>query len=79
MRKEDSPLRAARRSRLMPQDVFASLLHVSQQTVSKAERGLLSLSPDLQELAAVILGKARHELFPKSVVAEPPTSAELTR
>lgn len=42
------------------------LAGVTQETISKAERGLIHLRPDLQARIAAILGVARHEVFPES-------------
>ncbi len=43
---------------------MARLVGISQQSYSKAERGTLTLSRDVQERIAAILGAARTELFP---------------
>lgn len=63
-KKLSTPLRNLRRSRTLNQAELAGLLGVSQQTLSKFERGLLIPSRDMQELAATILGVSRQELFP---------------
>lgn len=62
----DTPLRRMRRARTLSQQQLASLARVSQRTVSRAELGLTTLSPDLQELIATILGAPRQDLFPPS-------------
>lgn len=64
MRKLESPLRRVRRARSLNQEQFAGLIGVTQESLSKAERGKLRLSRDVQELAATILGVSRRELFP---------------
>lgn len=66
MHKPDSPLRNIRRARTLSQTDLADLVGVSQETISKAERGTLQLSHDLQERIAAILGTPRHQLFPES-------------
>ncbi len=53
-----------RRARMMKQADLARLAGVTQETISKAERGLLRLNPTLQTLIAAILGSTRAELFP---------------
>lgn len=71
-RKNDSPLRNLRRTRTIKQADLARLAGVTQETISRAERGLLRLSPDLQDRIAAILGAARTDVFP---VAQPPETA----
>lgn len=68
-RKQNSPLRNIRRARTMNQSELARLVGVTQETLSKAERGVLKLSPDVQARIATILGTPRHELFPDVAVA----------
>lgn len=63
-RKHDSPLRTVRRMRTMSQEDLARVAGISQETLSKFERGLLRPSPDMQALLATILGSSRVELFP---------------
>lgn len=60
-----SPLRNVRRARTLNQADLARLTGVTQETISKAERGILRLSPDVQERIAAILGASRQELFPE--------------
>lgn len=55
-----------RRARTLNQSELARLVGVSQETISKAERGKLRLSGDVQARIASVLGTARHELFPES-------------
>ena len=62
MRKPTTPLRNLRRARTLNQTDLARLVGVSQQTLSKMERGLLTPSPDLRARLAAILGVAAHEL-----------------
>jgi len=50
----------------MSQEDLARLASVTQETISKAERGILELRPDVQERIAAILGTSRKELFPES-------------
>lgn len=66
MRKKtpSTPLRNLRRARTISQQQLARLAQVSQQTISKAERGAIRLSPDVEALIATILGASRNELFP---------------
>jgi transcriptional regulator with XRE-family HTH domain len=51
-------------ARTINQSDLARLAGVTQETISKAERGLLRLSPDVQARLAVILGVSIAELFP---------------
>ena len=59
-----TPLRNLRRARTLNQETFAQLLGVSQQTLSKYERGLLVPSRDMQAVMAAILGVSVDTLFP---------------
>lgn len=61
-----TPLERFRRARTMSQADLARLARVSQQTISKAEKGLLPLSTDVKEVIATILGAPVHEVFPES-------------
>jgi len=63
-RKLASPLRNLRRTRTISQEDLARLAGVTQETISKAERGTRQLSPDVQARVAAILGVTRAELFP---------------
>lgn len=63
-RRANSPLRNLRRARTLNQSDLARLVGVTQETISKAERGSLNLSSDIQERIAAVLGSSRHELFP---------------
>lgn len=63
-KKSHTPLRNTRRARMISQADLAKIVRVSQQTISKAERGILPLSKDLQELIAQVLATPRTELFP---------------
>lgn len=63
MKRGKTPLEHVRRSRTLSQKELASLVDVSQQTISKAERGLPP-SPDIQTRIATVLGAPRAELFP---------------
>lgn len=53
-----------RRARTLNQSQLARLVGVTQETISKAERGKLQLSADIQTRIAAILGASRDELFP---------------
>lgn len=67
-RRADSPLRNLRRMRTISQDDLARLAGITQESLSKAERGILRLSPDVQALIATILGVSREEAFPQTEV-----------
>lgn len=62
--KHESPLRRIRRARTINQEQLAAIVGVTQETISKAERGIVPLSTDVQERIAAILGASRHDLFP---------------
>lgn len=68
--KQQSPLKNMRRARTLSQADLAMLADVSQQTISKAERGILHLTRDVQERIAAILGTSRHDLFPEESATE---------
>lgn len=53
----------------MNQSDLARLVGVSQETISKAERGNLNLSADVQARIAAVLGSSRHDLFPDTQVS----------
>ena len=59
-----SPLRNTRRQRTLSQEDLARLAGITQESLSKAERGIIQLRPDVQALIATILGASREELFP---------------
>lgn len=65
-----TPLRRVRKARTLSQETLASLLKITQVQLSRAERGETTLSADVQELAATILGVPRAELFPEPVTHE---------
>lgn len=50
----------------MNQEQLAALAGVTQETISKAERGIVPLSRDVQERIAVVLGVSRQDIFPES-------------
>lgn len=50
----------------MSQEDLARLADITQESVSKAERGLIRLQPHVQERIATVLGAPREELFPES-------------
>jgi transcriptional regulator with XRE-family HTH domain len=58
-----------RRARTLNQAQLAKLVGISQQTLSKAERGQFILSVDVQARLAAILGASRDELFPTPAAA----------
>jgi transcriptional regulator with XRE-family HTH domain len=64
------PLENLRRARTLNQTQLAKLVGISQQDLSKAERGQLVLSADLQARLAAILGASRDELFPTPTAAD---------
>lgn len=53
-----------RRTRTLSQEELARLANITQESLSKAERGVIRLRPDIQERIAAILGTPRAELFP---------------
>ena len=55
------PLRNLRRSRTINQEDFSRLVGISQQSLSKIERGVFIPSTDIQALIATILGVSRAE------------------
>jgi transcriptional regulator with XRE-family HTH domain len=61
--KLDSPLRNMRRTRTLSQEELARLADITQESLSKAERGIIRLRPDVQARIAAILGVPRAELF----------------
>ena len=63
-RKANSPLRNLRRQRTISQEDLARIAGITQESLSKAERGKLRLSADVQALIATILGVSRAEAFP---------------
>jgi len=65
--RKDSPLRNLRRARTLNQDDLARLARISQQSLSKIEKGLLVPSADLQARLAAILGVSTEELFPQKL------------
>lgn len=64
--KTSTPLRTLRRTRTLNQEELARLAGISQQTLSKFERGLLVPRFDVQALIAAILGSTPEALFPKT-------------
>lgn len=64
--KQTTPLRNLRRARTLSQETLAELAEISQQSLSRAERGLQPLTKDVQERIATILGASRQEVFPES-------------
>ena len=67
MRKtQRTPLENFRRARTLNQGDLARLVKISQQSLSKIERGLLIPSRDLQERLAAVLGVSVADLFPSA-------------
>lgn len=62
-RQTESPLKTLRRSRTLSQTDLANLIGVTQETVSKAERGLIRLQPALQARIAAVLGASVKDIF----------------
>lgn len=58
-----SPLENMRRSRTLNQQQLAALVGISQQSLSKIERGRLHPSKDVQARLAAILGVSVSDLF----------------
>jgi transcriptional regulator with XRE-family HTH domain len=50
--------------RTISQEDLARMAGITQESLSKAERGILRLSIDVQALIATILGVSRAEIFP---------------
>jgi transcriptional regulator with XRE-family HTH domain len=63
--KEESPLRNIRRTRTISQAELARLIGVTQDVISRAERGQIRLRPDVQARIAAILGSSPQALFPE--------------
>jgi putative transcriptional regulator len=59
-------LRNLRRARTLNQHDLARLVGISQQSLSKIEKGILAPSVDVQARIAAILGVSRADLFPTS-------------
>lgn len=55
------PLRNLRRARTLNQEQLAAILGVSQQTLSKYEKGVLVPDVDMQARIATILGVSRAD------------------
>lgn len=53
-----------RRARTIKQADLARLVGVTQETISKFERGILRPSADVQARLAAVLGASREDLFP---------------
>jgi transcriptional regulator with XRE-family HTH domain len=62
-RKTVTPLQMVRRARTINQTDLARMAGVTQETISKAERGVLRLRPEVQERIATILGASVSALF----------------
>ncbi len=63
--RKTSPLRNLRRSRTLNQAQLADIVGITQQSLSKIEKGMLVPSLDVQVRLATILGATRADLgFP---------------
>ncbi len=58
-------MRNVRNARTISQMDLAALLDISQQTLSKYERGILTPTHDVQLRIAAILGVPARDLFPE--------------
>jgi putative transcriptional regulator len=58
------PLRNLRRARTLNQEQLAAILGVSQQTLSKYEKGILVPDVHMQARIAAIFGVSRADIFP---------------
>ena len=67
--RKPTPLANLRRARTLNQAELAGLLGVSQQTLSKFEKGTLVPSVDMQARIAAILGASREDLFSDEALA----------
>jgi transcriptional regulator with XRE-family HTH domain len=67
--KPQTPLYQFRRARTISQEDLARLAEISQQTLSKYERGVLLPPADRQARLAAILGVPVTSLFPSEAVA----------
>lgn len=63
-RLQSSPLRNIRVARTISQADLARLVGVTQETISKAERGMLNLSADVQARISTVLGSRLEDVFP---------------
>lgn len=57
-------LRNLRRARTLSQEQLATILGISQQTLSKYEKGVLVPDVDMQARIAAIFGVSAKDLFP---------------
>jgi transcriptional regulator with XRE-family HTH domain len=64
MRNAQTPVANFRRARTLSQQDLARLVRISQQSLSKIERGSLRPSRDVQERLAAVLGARISDLFP---------------
>lgn len=62
--RKTTPLANLRRARALSQQDLARIVGISQQSLSKVERGLLHPSPDVRALLATILGVGERDLWP---------------
>ena len=64
--RKPTPIKDLRRARTLNQEKLARLVGISQQYLSKIEKGQLVPTPDVQVRIAAILGASRDELFPST-------------
>lgn len=68
--RKPTPLRNIRRARTLSQQDLAHLVEISQQTLSKIERGSFVPGPDVRARLAAVLGVSESDLFsPRAEVA----------
>jgi len=63
--RKSTPLRNLRQTRTLNQEDLARLVGISQQSLSKAERGIIALRPDVQARIAAVLGAPVADVFPQ--------------
>jgi DNA-binding XRE family transcriptional regulator len=68
MQHTQTPLVRLRRSRTLNQQQLAELVGISQQTLSKIERGQIRPDVGVQARLAAILGAAVEHVFPADTV-----------
>jgi transcriptional regulator with XRE-family HTH domain len=71
VRRQTTPLKNLRRSRTLNQTELARIVGISQQHLSKIERGLVVPTPDLKARLAAVLGVSVPDVFaePEAVSA----------
>jgi transcriptional regulator with XRE-family HTH domain len=61
--RKTTPLRNIRRARTLSQQDLARLVEISQQTLSKIERGAFVPGADVRARLAAVLGVSESDLF----------------